>query len=246
VGGVGFGAYTAANLFMDAFANQQNKTSSTPWISVNWDACQWDEESTSQKTGSALIDLAIKPDEVWQVSQRILSQGILSQVAVSPRDLHARIKQSTPSKSLENIENTNLYQTDMLSYNHARPNLQTEYFAPRNEIEQIVAHAMQDLLGIEKVGIYDNFFELGGHSLLAIQIISRLREKFQMDIPMREFLFESPTVAGIAKIIEENQSKITDDPEIEKLLEEVENLSSQEVENLLSIQGSVYEDYEKT
>jgi acyl carrier protein len=105
---------------------------------------------------------------------------------------------------------------------------------------------MQDLLGIEKVGIYDNFFELGGHSLLAIQIISRLREKFQMDIPMREFLFESPTVAGIAKIIEENQSKITDDPEIEKLLEEVENLSSQEVENLLSIQGSVYEDYEKT
>lgn len=246
VGGVGFGAYTAANLFMDAFANQQNKTSSTPWISVNWDACQWDEESTSQKTGSALIDLAIKPDEVWKISKRILSQNIISQLAVSPIDLHARIEQSIQSKNSENSEILQLTQTDQLNSNHARPHLQTDYSAPRNEIEQIIANAMQDLLGIEKVGIYDNFFELGGHSLLAIQIISRLREKFKMDIPMREFLFESPTVAGIAKIIEENQSKITDDPEIEKLLEEVEKLSSQEVENLLSIQGSVSEDYEKT
>ncbi|ERT03667.1 hypothetical protein M595_6393 [Lyngbya aestuarii BL J] len=63
---------------------------------------------------------------------------------------------------------------------------------------------------------------------------------------MREFLFESPTVAGIAKIIEENKSKQTDDPEIKKLLEEIENLSSEEVESVLSIQGNLQEDDDKT
>jgi acyl transferase domain-containing protein/acyl carrier protein len=246
VGGVGFGAYTAANLFMDAFASQQNKTGSTPWISINWDACQFDEESSSQKTGSALIDLAITPNEVWQVSQRILSQDIISQIAVSPRDLHARIEQSIQLKTSENLDTSHSTQTENLSSNHARPHLKTSYTAPRNEIEKIVANAMENLLGIEKVGIYDNFFELGGHSLLAIQIISRLREEFQIDIPMREFLFESPTVAGIAKIIEENKSKQTDDPEIEKLLEEIENLSSEEVESVLSIQGNLQEDDDKT
>ncbi len=246
VGGIGFGAYTAANLFMDAFANEQNKTSSTPWISMNWDACQWDEESITQKTGSALIDLAIKPDEVWQVSQQILSQNSVSQVIISPTNLQERIKQSTPSKTSEKIEDLNLNQTAQFSSHYDRPNLNTEYFAPRNETEKIIANAMQDLLGIEKVGIYDNFFELGGHSLLAIQIISRLREEFKIDIPMREFLFESPTVAGIAKIIEENQSQVIDDPELKKILEDVENLSSEEIENLLSIQGSFSEDDAKT
>ncbi|WP_413160473.1 SDR family NAD(P)-dependent oxidoreductase [Capilliphycus salinus ALCB114379] len=246
VGGVGFGAYTAANLFMDAFASQQNKTGSTPWISINWDACQFQEESSSQKTGSALIDLAITPNEVWQVSQRVLSQDIIYQRAVSPRDLHARIEQSIQLKTSENLETLHSNQTEHLSSNHARPHLKTSYTAPRNEIEKIVANAMENLLGIEKVGIYDNFFELGGHSLLAIQIISRLREEFQIDIPMREFLFESPTVAGIAKIIEENKSKQTDDPEIKKLLEEIENLSLEEVESMLSIQGNLQEDDDQT
>ncbi|MEL7038650.1 MAG: SDR family oxidoreductase [Cyanobacteria bacterium J06592_8] len=239
VGGVGFAAYTAANLFMDAFANQQNKRGSTPWISINWDACKWDEELTLQKTGSALLDLAIAPDEVWKISQRILSQETLTQVIVSPTDLQSRIEQSNHSEQLKDIDSN---QTNSSSSNHARPDLQTSYQAPRNSTEKTIANAMQDLLGIEKVGIYDNFFELGGHSLLAIQIISRLREEFQIDIPMREFLFESPTVAGIAKIIDENQTKQADNPEIEKLLEEVENLSSEEVKALLSVPDNLHED----
>ncbi|MDY7022948.1 MAG: SDR family oxidoreductase, partial [Cyanobacteriota bacterium] len=239
VGGVGFAAYTAANLFMDAFANQQNKRGSTPWISINWDACKWDEELTFQKTGSALLDLAITPHEVWQISQRILSQETLTQVIVSPTDLQSRIEQSIHSEQLKDLQSN---QAETSSSNHARPDLQTSYQAPQNQTEKTIANAMQDLLGIEKVGIYDNFFELGGHSLLAIQIISRLREEFQIDIPMREFLFESPTVAGIAKIIDENQTKQADNPEIEKLLEEVENLSSEEVKALLSVPDNLHED----
>ncbi|MFB2923834.1 condensation domain-containing protein [Aerosakkonema funiforme] len=72
---------------------------------------------------------------------------------------------------------------------------------PYTPIEEVVTGIWNQLLGVERVGMNDNFFELGGHSLLATQILSRLRDTFQVEIPLR-YLFESPTVAGLAKQIE--------------------------------------------
>ncbi len=83
----------------------------------------------------------------------------------------------------------------------SRPELEQVYVAPRNEREQKLAEMCAELLGVERVGVYDNFFDLGGHSLLATQFISRLREAFRIELPLR-ILFESPTVAGLAEAIE--------------------------------------------
>ena len=80
------------------------------------------------------------------------------------------------------------------------PNLKTVYVAPRDPIEQALAEMWGEILELKEVGIHDNFFELGGHSLFATQVVSRLREIFQIEIPLR-VLFEAPTVARLAQRI---------------------------------------------
>jgi amino acid adenylation domain-containing protein len=84
----------------------------------------------------------------------------------------------------------------------SRPELERVYVAPRNETEETLARLCGDLLRVERVGVYDSFFELGGHSLLATQFISRLRDTFQVELPLRT-LFEHPTVAELAEAVEE-------------------------------------------
>lgn len=73
---------------------------------------------------------------------------------------------------------------------------------PRTETEKVLAAVWSELLKIDGIGIHDDFFDLGGQSLLAIQAVSRIRDLFGVDMPMRN-LFEQPTVAGLAEIIDE-------------------------------------------
>ncbi|HSL71197.1 MAG TPA: phosphopantetheine-binding protein, partial [Longimicrobiales bacterium] len=73
--------------------------------------------------------------------------------------------------------------------------------APRTAVEEMVCGIWAEVLGVEQIGVEDDFFELGGHSLLATQVISRVREVFGVEVPLRH-LFESHTVANLANAIE--------------------------------------------
>jgi amino acid adenylation domain-containing protein len=76
------------------------------------------------------------------------------------------------------------------------------YAPPATATEELLAEIWQQLLGVERAGIYDDFFDLGGHSLLVPQLIARISETFLVELPLR-VLFEAPTIAQMANAIEE-------------------------------------------
>ncbi|MBE9060863.1 type I polyketide synthase [cf. Phormidesmis sp. LEGE 11477] len=240
IGGLGLAAYAGANHFIDAFVAQQNQQSPFSWFSINWDAiAEKEENSLQQKSwGDALANFALTPTEAWQATERILTQATPGQIIVSKGDLFARHRRwikAVPSVQL--IEETNNSQSDgstQSDKSYSRPQLSTAYAAPRNTTEITIAAIWQDLLGLEKIGVNDSFFDLGGHSLLAIQVISRLREAFPVDIEMRNLLFEAPTVAKIAAVIDEQLPQQSELDEMAVLLAEVQTLSIEEVQTQLA------------
>ncbi|MBD8514253.1 amino acid adenylation domain-containing protein [Photobacterium sp. CAU 1568] len=76
------------------------------------------------------------------------------------------------------------------------------FIAPTQHLEQVLCHIWQEVLGVEKVGVHDNFFRIGGESILCIQLVARLRrEGFQLQV---KDVFESPTVAGLAALLNQD------------------------------------------
>jgi acyl transferase domain-containing protein/acyl carrier protein len=192
LGGLGMAAYAAANVFMDAFAQRQNQTSSVPWISVNWDGWQFEGQ---HNLGRSSTELLLTPEEGEAILERVLD-AVYSQVIVSTGDLQGRlsrwIQREWRQKQVDQPAATTL---------HPRPKLQNAHTAPSNETERILAGIWQELLGFETVGVHDDFSELGGDSLLATRLISRVREVLHVDLSVRSF-FDAPTVAGMAEAVE--------------------------------------------
>jgi acyl transferase domain-containing protein/acyl carrier protein len=204
LGGLGFCAYAAANLFMDSFAASCNRTSATPWLSINWDGWRLEEVTTHALFRPELEQVTITPSNGLEVLARVLAQVGVSQVVVSPTNLAARLqtwveRRSGPLSAAH--DQHSLY---------VRPALQTDYLEPSNEIERRIVTIWQQLLGVNEIGVHDNFFDLGGHSLLATQIISRLQDAFHVKLSLRS-LFETPTVAKLAEVIAELLSEQVDD-----------------------------------
>jgi acyl carrier protein len=102
------------------------------------------------------------------------------------------------------------------------PSFGDDYVAPRTELERELTQLWADVLRVEKVGIHDNFFDLGGHSLLATQLISRIREAFLVDIPLRS-IFEAPTVAGLSKIIVQQQIEQAGSEDLAEVLAQLDS-----------------------
>ncbi len=194
LGGLGFVAYCAANLFMDAFAHKCNQSNIIPWLNINWDGWEIKKEKETNNLGATLAELAIAPHEGVEVFQRVLS-NTSNQIIISTADLKTRIEQWIQPQFP--VITTSL---------HSRPNLKNAYVTPQNQLEQTIANIWQELLGVESIGVHDDFFELGGHSLLATQVIAQMGKAFQVELSLSS-LFESPTIKAQADAITQIQKE---------------------------------------
>jgi acyl carrier protein len=86
------------------------------------------------------------------------------------------------------------------------------YVAPKTATEEAVARIWSEVLRRDRISTEDNFFDLGGHSLLATQVVSRIREQFRVNLPIRA-LFENPTVCGLAEGITNSSHVLADNQE---------------------------------
>ncbi|GIF09357.1 non-ribosomal peptide synthetase [Actinoplanes siamensis] len=102
-----------------------------------------------------------------------------------------------PLNSNGKVDRAALVRPQLSSHSAGQP-----YEAPTSPAEKALAEIWAEILRLDRVGVEDNFFELGGHSLLATQIISRVRECFDVALPVRA-IFDSPTIRGIALAVED-------------------------------------------
>ncbi|HEY2737117.1 MAG TPA: SDR family NAD(P)-dependent oxidoreductase, partial [Thermoanaerobaculia bacterium] len=196
IGGPGQFDYAAANAFLDAFA--WSRRGDLPVVSINW--------GTWRGTGMAAQRLATEemlasmaPEDAVEAFGRLLAGHRLPQVAVSVRplpDVLAWARSLTAEGLAASVRPA--------PGGHARPALAMEYVAPQGELEERLAALWSDVLGLDRVGARDDFFELGGHSLMATRLLTRVRETFAVEIPLRR-LFDAPTVAGLAEWIRDHR-----------------------------------------
>jgi acyl transferase domain-containing protein len=243
LGGLGLACYAASNAYLDAVARQRNLAGKARWISVNWDSWNFTQGRTQED--------AINPEEGQDCFRRIMASS-LTQVAVSTTPLSARLAQWVELQPAERQDKPPAAKAAGVGGNgaspagaaeaagaaHARPNLSTQFAAPVTETEKTITAVWEHLLGVAPVGIHDKFFELGGHSLLAIQLLARLREVYDLDLPVQT-IFESPTISQLARSIDEQKKAAPDapaetgDPGLDEMLKLVEGMSEAEIEALL-------------
>ena len=177
------------------------------------------------------IQNGILPQEGVEAFRRIIAYRAMSQVIVSTSDILARLRRAQSFLLAEAVGTGSAQGTIPTAL---RPNLPTPYVPPQNETQQQIATLWQKLLGIEKIGIHDNFMELGGHSLLGTQLIIRLRDTFQVDLSLRT-LFEEPTVAGLALVIVQKKAELVNEVLLLQAIEDLEHLTDDEVQTLLTV-----------
>jgi acyl carrier protein len=99
---------------------------------------------------------------------------------------------------------------------------------PRTELEREIASICEDIMGINEIGLHDSFFDFGGDSLIFLQIATRLRESFNVEISFRE-MFEVPTVSKLADAVMQELMSGMDNGELEKMISEIGDLSEEEL-----------------
>ncbi|MGE7437904.1 type I polyketide synthase [Kitasatospora sp. NPDC001175] len=201
IGSVGQVDYCAANCFLDAFAQDRGRTQRV--ISIDWGP--WREigmaVGTATPSGTEQVDQrAMSAAEGLWALDTILAGVSESQVIVSPAELSALFENAFSLEQGATAEPRGAA--------HERPDILTEFVAPRSDTERAICEVWQELLGIAKVGIQDSFFDLGGNSLIAIQLVSTINTRLGTKLALGD-LYEGLTAAHLAGLAEKPVQQAT-------------------------------------
>jgi acyl carrier protein len=202
LGGVGLSSYGGANAVVETAASVNRLSSShTKWISVAWDAWLTARYTSPGGLPPALREFAVHPEDAIKALLLLLKSGIDGPLIVSTGDMNARYRRSVDPQPPAPRPYTVASASDpSASLSHLEP-----YIAPASELEQTIATAWQEHLGVARVGRDDKFFELGGNSLLALRIVSRLKKELGIRVPVIS-VFEGASVRGMAELLSAEKS----------------------------------------
>jgi thioesterase domain-containing protein/NAD(P)-dependent dehydrogenase (short-subunit alcohol dehydrogenase family)/acyl carrier protein len=135
------------------------------------------------------VSQGITPAEGLSALARLLAMPPSAEVIISSMRISDLMSQA---KALSQASQSN---NDSARF--SRPELDSDFVAPRDSIEKSLAELWAKLLGVEGVGIRDSFFDLGGHSLIAVRLFNEIGDKFKIDLPM-SVLMQAPTIEALA------------------------------------------------
>jgi len=221
--------YSAANCFLDAFANYSNSLSKFHTLAINWPV--WREVGIGagisyfaqleallgvEDLQEEMLKRAILTNDGLEAFTRALSSD-LPQIIVSPENLHNLIDRSKPAPELPRLHLIARSSERKIPLNSGQNNGVDQ---PTNDIEAEVMRIWIDAFGHEQIGIHQQFSALGGHSLIAMQIVAKIRSFYKIAFSLSDF-FGAPTIAGLSAAITAT------------ILHEIENLSDDEAGRLL-------------
>jgi acyl carrier protein len=160
-------------------------------------------------------NLQLTSEEGVEVFRRVLSLKGVARVETSTRDIHYLLQESADTRNKQGSA-----EPEKTATRYPRPSLATLYVAPRTPLEESIAQIWQDVLGIDQIGVCDDFIELGGHSLLAIQLTSRIRQQFEIELSVATF-YGNPTIEGIASQMVGAVVDELDEETLKRALEEI-------------------------
>jgi len=195
IAGLSFGAYAAANLYLEHFL-QEKAGELANWKCIGLSEMLFDEQRISAEKSSERS--ALVPEEIFRLFEWTSSVTDAPIIYETVLPLSKRIERAFSNQvNLQEVEDPGEVEVSKT----VRPNLSNSYVAPETNLEKQLIAMVEEFFGMEGIGIEDGFFELGGDSLKAMVLLKRIKRDFEVTIPLKEF-FGLKTMKNIAAEID--------------------------------------------
>ena len=189
LGGLGFGAYAAANAVLDHANATASRKSGFPWITVNWDRWLPPDDSGGGGTVVPGDPHALSIPEGLEALAGIIQFATVARIAVSATPIQARMETwLTQSKRRKTVS-------------RVTPEAGIVVDTTCSPLERTIGEVWQEVLGVERVASDADFLDLGGDSLIGLRVVGRLRELCGVAVPVGVLVTSPATVKTVARYI---------------------------------------------